>query len=137
MLIDVDSRSFAIPGYAGATVDVRPLTVDAWQKSVRIIHKNKDAGPITLMVDNETLWLAREVLPEHVSNLRGITVRAAGETRDASLKDLTTYAPLFNAALAILAHLVAISTVTEADAGNSDGPHQSTPSSAHSLTDSN
>lgn len=127
MLIDLDSRTFVIPKYAGASVDVRPLSVEAFQACVRALEKNKQAGAVALMADADTLRVAKEVLGVHALNLKGITVRVGGVTRDATVQDLTAHAPLFTAALSILTHLVTISAITEADAGNSDGPLPNSP----------
>lgn len=121
MLIDLDYRAIDVPGIAGATVHVRPLSVEAYQACLRVVSRTISAdgkGAMALTMDAESLAVAKAVLPQHVRNLANITVREKGEERAAIIDDLTAHAPLFAACLAILAHLISISTLQESDAGN-------------------
>ena len=130
MLIDLDYREIEVPGLAGAKVQVRPLSVEAYQACLRVVSRTigqDGKGAITLTMDAEALSVAKAVLPTHVSNLTGIMVRDKGEVRAAIVDDLTAHAPLFGACLAIIAHLISISTIQESDTGNSSGPSGSSP----------
>ena len=126
MLIDLDYREFEVPGFASAKVDVRPLSVEAYQACLRVVTRTMgdenwtDNGKraMSLVVDAETLAVAKQVLPLHARNLVGISVREKGETRQAAVEDLTDRAPLFGVGLTILAHLISISGLTEQESGN-------------------
>ena len=125
MLIDLDFRSFALPGLSSATVDVRPLQVAAYQDALRVLEPHqKEGGANTyeMMADSAFLEAAKRIFPEHVRNLTGIDLRVNGGTRAATVEDLYSYGVLFPVALGVMAHLLAISMLTETEAGNSKGP---------------
>lgn len=128
LTIDLDYRTYQLSDADGVKVDVRPLTVEANQACIRVVMRNlaasaatekdKNAGTMALVMDAESLAVAKEVLPLHARNLVGITVREKGETRPATVEDLTAHAPLFGIALTILAHLMSISVLAEQESGN-------------------
>ena len=132
MLIDLDFRPFELPGLAGVTVDVRPLQVGAYQDALRVLQphqKEGGANAYAMMADGAFLDVAKRIFPEHVRNLSGIELRVNGETRAAKVEDLYSHGALFPTALGIMAHLLAISMLSETEAGNSNGPSASTSNS--------
>ena len=132
MLIDLDFRPFALPGLSGATVDVRPLQVGAQQDALRVLQPHQKEGGTNLyemMADTAFSEAAKRIFPDHVRNLTGIDLRVNGETRAAKVDDLYAYGPLLPTALAVMAHLLAISMLSETEAGNSNGPSGSTSNS--------
>ena len=131
MLIDLDFRQFELPGLSGATVDVRPLQVAAYQDALRVLQPHQREGganTYAMMADSAFLEAAKRIFPEHVRNLAGIDLRVNGETRAAKVDDLYSHGALFPVALGVMAHLLAISMLTETEAGNSKGPSGSTSS---------
>lgn len=134
MLLDLDYRDFRPPGFPGVTVQVRPLETWAFQEAMQYIGKRQSAEAnqqdkrrITLefMSDGIVRELGKKILPKHARNLTGLEIKTEGGRRNATLDDVTDAAPLLGLLIAMLTHLITISMLTEAEAGNSEGPSDS------------
>ena len=132
MLLDLDYREFSPPGFPGVTVQVRPLETWAFQKAMEYIGKQQpkqDADErekrkinLEFMSDGIVRDLGATILPKHARDLSGLEVKIGGGKRNASVEDVVTYAPLLGLLIALLTHLITISMLTEAEAGNSGEP---------------
>ena len=131
MHIDLDWRQYDVPDWDGVTCSVRPLEAWAYQQAMRVLQKHtggneegqEKTANLAFFADESTRSTAESVLKDHVRALAGIDLKIDGAMRPASVPDLAKYGPLFPLALIVMAHLLAISVITETEAGNSNARH--------------
>ena len=114
MLVDLDWQPFEPEGFPGVSVELCPLTTLAFQQFGGVLNAESSAAKANTLLD-----VAREVFPKHVRNVCGLEVRVDGSKRAATVEDIMTRAPFYSLLSAIVARLVSISILTEAEAKNS------------------
>lgn len=134
MLIDLEYRPFEFPALSGVTCRVRPLEVWAYQSIMNAVsphqHTEADGRPtvdmLALAMTPDTVEIVSRIIQAHVTDLRGLEIRADGETRAAVLADIVKYGTLWPSALALMAHLISVSVLTDDAMGNSSAPRVNT-----------
>jgi len=145
MLLDVNWRPFTLPqaAFPGVTCEVKPLSSGALQSAKDALlplleealagtpEERKAAMQLRLrrLSPVEIMQAAQDALPQHVRNLRGITLRENGRDREATLDELLQQGAFWEIASILLGELVSISRLTADDQKNSAGPSASSPTS--------
>lgn len=123
MVIDLDWRRIEIPGLAGATIQVRPLTWDAYQQVLGVFAPDGEApkggvGPIIERLSNpEIAEILKVLLPEFCRDLQGVRIRHEGRETEATITDLLGHSLFLPACLTLALQLFTISTFSD-NAGN-------------------
>lgn len=114
MIIDLDFTTFEIPD-TDATIDVKPLSVEAYQKILKIMASvsgdGMDATQLGLqqLGSPEVATIAKDILPKFTANLKGIRIKQNGTETEATVEDLTKHGAFLQLCFTILIHLFTIS----------------------------
>lgn len=120
MYVNLDYQEFELGD--GATIEVRPLDSDAYQKlltfmtqsSVTEDMSHEDMSTATKNLTNpDFINLIAEILPGHCRNITGVNIRQDGIERNATIEDLMSIGAFFTTRINIVMRLFNISTLTE------------------------
>lgn len=108
----------------GVIVEIRPLKIWAFQELAQVAgQKAMEDGKVKM--EGGAVWellaAARKVFPEHVRNVKGLTIED-GESRPATVEDLSDETALaMSIGASIVAELLSISSPQGPEPGNSAG----------------
>jgi len=120
MLLNIDYQTFEIPG-GDATIDIKPLEVNAYQKLIRLIsdigiadvkEEAAIAEGLKRLGDEKLLSIIQEIIPDHCQNLKGVEIQENSSKRIASIEDLIKYGASIQFFFPVLLQLFAISTLS-------------------------
>ena len=124
MLLDLDYRPYNPPEMPGVSMQVRPLTLGAYQEVAKLLsglrggEEGKHPDLLRELGEPRLATAMAAILPTHVKEMRGVQVREEGATRSIEAADLAKYGPLHPLGTLILLHLFSISVLSEDDAKN-------------------
>ena len=122
MLVDLDYQNFEVPEKEGVSVDVRVLDTWAYQKLLSLIGKFKldDATDESQAVEKfgnaEIATVAKDVIPGHCRNLKGIEVKKGGDVRPMSIDELCDVGQTLDICFLVLVQLFTISNISSSEA---------------------
>ena len=123
MLLDLDFRPYAPADMPGVAMQVRPLSLGAYQEVAKLLSglNTKEGGHPDLLKELGEPRLATAmaaILPSHVKGLVGVQVREDGAVRAIEAADIAKYGPLHPLGTLILLHLFSISVLSGDDVKN-------------------
>ena len=132
MEFDIGAREFELGD--GATCMLKPLNVIDFQKVLKLMDeiskagakgKGKKDGASQSIADLESMHpVAKDLLPNYVTEVKGITVTDGNEKRDATVKDIINQGAFMVVQMNMLTGLMNISSPSKLEAGNSVGSPQ-------------
>lgn len=133
MLLDLDYRQEEIDGLPGVRVEMRPPSMEAFQRLLRLLGPyvqgagdEEGAVPedqaLKLVASEELRETAEAVLPAHIGQITGLSIRENGQTRPATVEDIVAHGAMARIALMLLMRLIALGRLSEEDQGNSATP---------------
>ena len=120
MLLDLDYQKFQIAN-TEASIEIKPLSVDAYQKLIRLLSSMGLSGMdedsavedgLKRLGDEKLLSLIQEIIPSHCTNLKGVELKESGAIREAKIEDLIQYGACIQFFFPVLMQLFSISTLS-------------------------
>lgn len=118
MLLNLDYEQINFPSIEGATIEIKPLDVQTFQKIIPIIKETNSSDNVqevglTQMSSPKMIKLINDTLPRFTRNLQGVQVKKNNEVSEASIQDLMQVGSMLPNLFALLMKLVTFSQLTE------------------------
>ena len=129
MILDLSWQTFEPEGF-GLSIELKPLSFEAFQIAMRIASTlastslDAKADVMALISQETTLEAAKAIYPDHVKNLKGITIKESFSEREATVEHLTQFGAFSTLNVIIIGKLIEISALTEGDKKKSEKAQQ-------------